>query len=186
MAGWCDMKLQPSRRKLCVHHTTMHHVTSCKATYFCLWRHQAVLQMFQDCTIQKFPHCQSTWKHLHWITARTAQLTIHHRDTLFFWCIRHRILLPCLYYKFGHTTKHSKVSRNKPAKACFDVSYLWFQVKVNMQIILSQINNTTCYGFKKNICNLQMACLSSTECFDVQLKHSGRVFQAWRKQHRRH
>ena len=31
--GWCHMKLQPSRRKSCVHHTTMHHVTSCKATY---------------------------------------------------------------------------------------------------------------------------------------------------------
>ena len=31
--GWCHMKLQPSRRKFCVHHTTMHHVTSCKATY---------------------------------------------------------------------------------------------------------------------------------------------------------
>ena len=27
------MKLQPSWRKFCVHHTTMHHVTSCKATY---------------------------------------------------------------------------------------------------------------------------------------------------------
>ena len=26
------MKLQPSRRKFCVHHTAMHHVTSCKAT----------------------------------------------------------------------------------------------------------------------------------------------------------
>ena len=32
--GWCHMKLQPSRHKFCVHHTTMHHVTSCKATYF--------------------------------------------------------------------------------------------------------------------------------------------------------
>ena len=31
--GWCHMKLQPSRRKSCVHHTTRHHVTSCKATY---------------------------------------------------------------------------------------------------------------------------------------------------------
>ena len=31
--GWCHMKLQPSQRKFCVHHTTMHHVTSCKATY---------------------------------------------------------------------------------------------------------------------------------------------------------
>ena len=31
--GWCHMKLQPSRRKFCVHHTTMPHVTSCKATY---------------------------------------------------------------------------------------------------------------------------------------------------------
>ena len=31
--GWCHMKLQPSRCKFCVHHTTMHHVTSCKATY---------------------------------------------------------------------------------------------------------------------------------------------------------
>ena len=31
--GWCHMKLQPSRRKSCVHHTTMHHVTSCKAKY---------------------------------------------------------------------------------------------------------------------------------------------------------
>ena len=31
--GWCHMKLQPSRRKSCVHHTTMHHVTSSKATY---------------------------------------------------------------------------------------------------------------------------------------------------------
>ena len=31
--GWCHMKLQPSRRKFCVHHTTLHHVTSCKATY---------------------------------------------------------------------------------------------------------------------------------------------------------
>ena len=31
--GWCHMKLQPSRRKFCVHHTTMLHVTSCKATY---------------------------------------------------------------------------------------------------------------------------------------------------------
>ena len=32
--GWCHMKLQPSRRKSCVHHTTMLHVTSCKTTYF--------------------------------------------------------------------------------------------------------------------------------------------------------
>ena len=31
--GWCHMKLQPSRRKSCVHHTTMFHVTLCKATY---------------------------------------------------------------------------------------------------------------------------------------------------------
>ena len=31
--GWCHMKLQLSRRKFCVHHTTMHHVTSCKAKY---------------------------------------------------------------------------------------------------------------------------------------------------------
>ncbi len=31
--GWCHMKLQPSRCKYWVHHTTMHHVTSCKATY---------------------------------------------------------------------------------------------------------------------------------------------------------
>ena len=31
--GWCHMKLQPSRRKFGVHHTTMHHVTACKATY---------------------------------------------------------------------------------------------------------------------------------------------------------
>ena len=31
--GWCHMKLLPSRGKFCVHHTTMHHVTSCKATY---------------------------------------------------------------------------------------------------------------------------------------------------------
>ena len=30
--GWCHMKLLPSRSKFCVHHTTMHHVTSCKAT----------------------------------------------------------------------------------------------------------------------------------------------------------
>ena len=31
--GWCHVKLLPSsRRKSCVHHTTMHHVTSCKAT----------------------------------------------------------------------------------------------------------------------------------------------------------
>ena len=25
--GWCHMKQQPSRRKFCVHHTIMHHVT---------------------------------------------------------------------------------------------------------------------------------------------------------------
>ena len=31
--GWCPIKLLPSRRKFCVHNTTMHHVTSCKATY---------------------------------------------------------------------------------------------------------------------------------------------------------
>ena len=31
--GWCHMELLPSRRTFCVHHTTMHHVTSCKATY---------------------------------------------------------------------------------------------------------------------------------------------------------
>ena len=32
------MKLLPTRRKFCVHHTTMHHVTSCKATYVrCMW-----------------------------------------------------------------------------------------------------------------------------------------------------
>ena len=31
--GWCHMKLQPSWRKFCVHHTTMHHFTSCKVTY---------------------------------------------------------------------------------------------------------------------------------------------------------
>ena len=31
--GWCHMKLLPSQCKFCVHHTTMHHVTSCKATY---------------------------------------------------------------------------------------------------------------------------------------------------------
>ena len=28
--GWCHMKLLQSRRMFCVHHTTMHHVTSCK------------------------------------------------------------------------------------------------------------------------------------------------------------
>ena len=33
--GWCHMKLQPSRRKFCVHHTTMHHVSSCKAATHC-------------------------------------------------------------------------------------------------------------------------------------------------------
>ena len=33
--GWCHMKLQPSRRQFCVHHTTMLHVTSCKATCVC-------------------------------------------------------------------------------------------------------------------------------------------------------
>ena len=32
--GWCHMKLQPSWRKFCIHHTTMLHVTSCKATYY--------------------------------------------------------------------------------------------------------------------------------------------------------
>ena len=32
---WCHMKLQPSRHKFCVHHTTMLHVTSCKATCVC-------------------------------------------------------------------------------------------------------------------------------------------------------
>ena len=31
--GWCHMKLQPSRLKSCVHHTTLHYVTPCKATY---------------------------------------------------------------------------------------------------------------------------------------------------------
>ena len=36
------MKLQPSRRKFCVHHTTMHHVTSCKATYIRCMRVLAV------------------------------------------------------------------------------------------------------------------------------------------------
>ena len=30
---WHHMKLLPSRREFCVHHTTVHHVTSCKATY---------------------------------------------------------------------------------------------------------------------------------------------------------
>ena len=30
--GWCHVKLQPSLRKSCVHHTAMLHVTSCKAT----------------------------------------------------------------------------------------------------------------------------------------------------------
>ena len=39
--GWCHMKNQLSRHKFCVHHTTMYHVTSCKATcirtvYACL------------------------------------------------------------------------------------------------------------------------------------------------------
>ena len=33
--GWCHMKLLPSQHRFCVHHTTMHHVTSCKAT--CIW-----------------------------------------------------------------------------------------------------------------------------------------------------
>ena len=31
--GWCHIKLQLSRCTFCVHHTTVHHVTSCKATY---------------------------------------------------------------------------------------------------------------------------------------------------------
>ena len=31
--GCCHMKLLPSRHKFCVHRTTVHHVTSCKATY---------------------------------------------------------------------------------------------------------------------------------------------------------
>ena len=30
---WCHMKLQPSRRKFCVHHTTMLQAISCKTTY---------------------------------------------------------------------------------------------------------------------------------------------------------
>ena len=40
--GWCHMKLQPSRRKSCVHHTAMHHVTSCKATYLTVYACLAV------------------------------------------------------------------------------------------------------------------------------------------------
>ena len=31
--GWCHVKLMLFQRIFCVHHTTMHHVTSCKATY---------------------------------------------------------------------------------------------------------------------------------------------------------
>ena len=31
--GWYHTKLLPSRRKFCVHHTTILHITSCKATY---------------------------------------------------------------------------------------------------------------------------------------------------------
>ena len=31
--GWCHMKLLPPRREFCVHHSTLHHITSCKATY---------------------------------------------------------------------------------------------------------------------------------------------------------
>ena len=31
--AWRHMKLQPPQRKSCVHHTTMHHVISCKATH---------------------------------------------------------------------------------------------------------------------------------------------------------
>ena len=36
--GWCHVKMLPSRRKSCVHHTTMLHVTSCKVSkvYACL------------------------------------------------------------------------------------------------------------------------------------------------------
>ena len=33
--GWCHMELLTSWRRFCVHHTTMLHVTSCKATYIC-------------------------------------------------------------------------------------------------------------------------------------------------------
>ena len=41
--GWCHMKLQPSRPKSCVHHTTMLHVTSCKATYVMVYACLAVI-----------------------------------------------------------------------------------------------------------------------------------------------
>ena len=56
--GWCHMKLQPSRRKFCVHHTTMHHVTSCKATYvrcILLWKNNNINKQQQQkpCTKER-------------------------------------------------------------------------------------------------------------------------------------
>ena len=50
-------------------------------------------KIFAPSKCDLFQHCQQTSKILHWI--HTAQLTIHHRDTLSFWCIIHLFLLPC-------------------------------------------------------------------------------------------
>ena len=45
------MKLLPSQCKFCVHHTTMHYVTSCKATYLRL----LLSQFLHDIVIARFP-----------------------------------------------------------------------------------------------------------------------------------
>ena len=53
------MKLQPSRRKFSVHHTTMHHVTSCKATC----DHNYILHQKWKASNQHFWRkcCQKCW-----------------------------------------------------------------------------------------------------------------------------
>ena len=45
--GWCHIKLQPSRRKFCVHHTTMHHIN------------------FMQSHISKVYACLAVTRHLH-------------------------------------------------------------------------------------------------------------------------
>ena len=101
--GWCHIKLQPSRRKFCVHHTTMLHVTSCKAT---------LRKVYACFAVTCYLHFRQNDRNLLHATAvtwgwnRYRNRSQHRKSTL------EKKILPPLLQGFKPTTFQSRVRRS--------------------------------------------------------------------------
>ena len=143
------MKLQPSQCKFCVYHTTMHHVTSCKATY---------VKCMHVLAVTCHPHFWQNDRDLLCATVVTQgwngywNKSQHRKSTL-----EKKILLPHLQW-FKPTTFQSRIQSYNhwaiPAPLLINVCFCDMVIKVN-------------YHF--NLCNNELVCIQKHACLCLHL-----------------